>query len=181
MMIRATRYALCLAAVALPLVVRAELSPEIQLDAHAVISTNVDATDDTTFAVSDLSDTSVLLGFRQKLYGRYRGQFVVGLQFPEAGSDLGPVFYHHAFIKVEDEANILKIGRSRVMSSLIEFPTLRDDDALHFTDTLNPFSAGNDSEDSQYGEVIELSRGFGQRVRLNLPDASFAFASSIIF
>ena len=151
-----------------------ELSPEIQLGARGVVSFNGVFTDeDNTAEVSDFSDTGLLLGFRQKLYCDYRSQMVIGLQFPDADSDLGQVFYHHAFMQIENKSNVFKIGRSRVRSTLIEFPTLRDDDALYFTDVLNPFSSGENSEDSQYGNVLEASRAFGQRFWLSIHGEHF--------
>ncbi len=141
-----------------------QVSPEIQLGVRGLTSINMDiVTDNTTSAVNDFSDTGILLGFRQKLYNQYRGQFVIGLQFPDADSDLGQVFFHQTFLKVENKSNILKMGRSRVRSSLIEFPTLRDDDALAFTDVLNPFSAGENTEDNQFGNVLELTHIHNQR------------------
>ena len=79
--------------------------------------------------MNDFSDTAVLTGFRQKLYNNFRGQLVIGFQFPDAESNLGQVFYHHVFILLENKSSILKLGRSRVQSALIEFPTLRDDGA----------------------------------------------------
>ena len=107
----------------------AQVSPEIQLGARGVMSFNTNvAAHEATSAVNDFSDTGLLLGFRQKLYNRFRGQLVIGMQFPDANSDLGQVFFHQTFLKVEDKSNILKMGRSRVRSALIEFPTLRDDD-----------------------------------------------------
>ncbi len=152
----------------------AQVSPEIQLATRGVVSFNVDrAAHATASAVNDFSDTAVLLGFKQKLYGRYRGQLVVGFQFPDADSDLGQVFYHQIFVKLEDKSNILKIGRSRVRSALIEFPTLRDDDAIFYTDVLNPFSSGENTEDHQYGNVAEYARVFGQRVWLRLHGEHF--------
>jgi len=151
-----------------------QVSPEIQLGARGVMSFNTDiAADKTTSAVNDFSDTGLLLGFRQKLYNNYRSQLVIGLQFPDADSDLGQVFFHQTFIKIEDKSNILKMGRSRVRSALIEFPTLRDDDALHFTDVLNPFSSGENTEDNQYGNVLELAHVFGQRYWLRLHGEHF--------
>lgn len=151
-----------------------ELSPEIQLGARGVISFNgVFASEDNISEISDFSDTGLLIGFRQKLYCDYRGQMVIGLQFPDADSGLGQVFYHQVFMKIEGKSNVFKIGRSRVRSALIEFPTLRDDDALHFTDVLNPFSSGEDSEDSQYGNVLEASRVFAQRYWLSIHGEHF--------
>ncbi len=138
------------------------------------MSFNLDtASGETSSAVNDFSDTALLLGFRQKLYSSYRGQLVVGLQFPDADSDLGQVFYHQVFVSLENESNLFKLGRSRVRSSLIEFPTLRDDDALHFTDVLNPFSDGQNTEDNQYGNVIEGAHVFGQRIWLTLHGEHF--------
>lgn len=152
----------------------AQLAPEIQLGARGVMSFNVDrAANETASAVNDFSDTAVLLGFRQKLYNRFRGQLVLGLQFPDADSDLGQVFYHQVFVKLENRSNILKMGRSRVRSALIEFPTLRDDDAIQFTDVLNPFSSGENTEDNQYGNVIEAAHVFGQRTWLRVHGEHF--------
>ena len=145
-------------------VVHAQVDPEIQLGARGVFSFNTDIVrHQTTTAVNDFSDTGILLGFRQKLYHQFRGQMVIGFQFPDAESDLGQLFFHQTFIKVENQTNILKLGRTRVQSMLIEFPTLRDDDALQLTDVLNPFSTGENTEDNQYGNVIELAHIFHQR------------------
>ncbi|GMR25360.1 MAG: hypothetical protein BMS9Abin39_0653 [Ignavibacteria bacterium] len=147
----------------------AQVSPEIQLAARGVMSVNIDAnTNQTTSAINDFSDSGILLGFRQKLYSDFRGQFVFGMQFPDANSNLGQIFFHQTFLQIEDRTNILKLGRSRVASSLIEFPTLRDDDAIYFTDVLNPYSSGVNSEDNQYGNVFEYSHVFGQRYWLRL-------------
>ncbi len=147
----------------------AEVTPEIQLGARGVMSLNTDIKNNqTTNAVSDFSDTDLMIGFRQKMYNRFRGQLVIGFQFPDAESDLGQVFFHQTFIKIEDKSNILKIGRSRVRTSLLDFPTLRDDDALLLTTVLNPFSNGENSEDHQYGNVLEYSHIFGQRVHFQI-------------
>jgi len=151
----------------------AQVNPEIQLGTRGVMSFNTDISNKTTSAVNDFSDTGMLLGFRQKLYNKFRGQLVIGFQFPDADSDLGQLFFHQTFILVQDKSNVLKMGRSRVRSSLIEFPTLRDDDALFFTDVLNPFSSGENTEDNQYGNVLEFSHVFGQRFWVRLHGEHF--------
>ncbi|MBN4056283.1 hypothetical protein JYT20_01020 [Rhodothermus sp. AH-315-K08] len=157
----------------------AQVMPEIQLGARGVMSFNIDSNSgETTSAVNDFSDTALLLGFRQKLYYAYRGRLVAGLQFPDADSDLGQVFYHQVFVSLEDQSNVFKLGRSRVQSSLIEFPTLRDDDALYFTDVLNPFSNGQNTSDNQYGNVLEASHVFGQRVWVTVHGEHFTRASA---
>lgn len=155
-------------------VVFSQVSPEIQLGARGVMSFNVDdQSGKTASAVNDFSDTSLLTGFRQKLYNNFRSQLVIGFQFPDANSDLGQLFFHQIFVKIENRVNILKMGRSRVRSALIEFPTLRDDDALYFTDVLNPFSAGINTEDNQYGNVLEYAHIFKKRFWLRIHGEHF--------
>ncbi len=147
----------------------AGVTPEILLGARGIVSLNIE---DTSYGdsetVADFSDTSLLIGFRQKLYSNYRGQFVFGFQLLDRDSDLDSPFFHQVFLKIEDRTNILKLGRTRLRSALIEFPTLRDDDAIYFTDILNPFITGENSEENQYGELLEVTHIFKQRYRLNL-------------
>ena len=151
-----------------------QVNPEIQLAARGVISFNTDFSSQTTTTTeNDFSDSGLLLGFKQKLYNKLRAQLVIGFQFPDADSDLGQVFFHHTFIKVESKSDILTIGRTRVKSSLIEFPTLRDDDALYYTDALNPFSSGENSEENQYGNVLEGVHIFNQRYWLRIHGEHF--------
>lgn len=112
---------------------------------------------DRALGIIDFSDTSLLLRGRLQLFPDFRGGSVLGLQFPDADSDLGVVFFHQAYVFVESRNLDIKVGRSRVQSSLIEFPTLRDDDLLPFTDVLNPFATGATTEDHQYANVLELT------------------------
>ena len=146
-----------------------DLAPELQFGARGVVSGNVNiASGQTTSAVSDFSDTALLVGARQKLFHDARGQLVIGFQFPDAESNLGQVFFHRVFVRLENQRNAFQIGRTRLSSTLVEFPTLRDDDALLFTDVVSPFSDGENSEDSQFGNVIEAMRFLTPRLRLEL-------------
>ena len=160
-------------------VIQAQVSPEIELAAKGVVSGNLTIDNaNTTSAVSDFSDSQLLLGFRQKLYSAWRGQMVFGAQFPDAQSDLGIVFFNHVFIQVEDQKNIIKIGRSTAQTILNEFPTLRDDDAIQFNYSLNPFSNGTNTQDNQYANVIEYTHIFGQRNWLMFHGENFADLSA---
>ncbi len=123
--------------------------------------------------ISDFSDSYFLIGARQKLYSDWRGQMVLGISFPDAGSGLGQVFYNQVFIQVENQKNIFKAGRSTSQTNLLEFPTLRDDDALQYNYVLNPFSNGLNTEDNQYANVLEYTRIFGQRVRATVHGENF--------
>ncbi len=93
---------------------------------------------------------------------------MLGFQLPDRDSNLDSPFFHQVFLKIEDRSNMLKIGRTRLRSSIIEFPTLRDEDAIFYTDVLNPFVTGENSEDIQYGDVLEVSHVFKQRYWINL-------------
>jgi hypothetical protein len=123
--------------------------------------------------ISDFSDSYFLIGARQKLYGNWRGQMALGLSFPDAGSGLGQVFYNQVFIQIENHKNIFKVGRSTSQTTLLEFPTLRDDDALQYNYVLNPFSDGLNTEDNQYANVLEFTHIFGQRWRVAIHGENF--------
>jgi len=142
----------------------AQVMPEFELAARGVMSVNGQlANSHTSSATNDFSDSSVLLGLREKLYNDFRGRLVVGFQFPDARSNLGQIFFHQVFVQLDDHTNNFLLGRTRLYSRLIDFPTLRDDDALDFTDVLNPFSNGINTQDSQYGNIIQYAHVFDQR------------------
>ena len=151
-----------------------QVTPEFQLASRGVMSFNVDhISNSSASAINDFSDSGLMIGFRQKLYSNYRGQMVIGFQFPDADSDLGQIFFNQMFLKIDSKSNVLKMGRSRVRSSLIDFSTLRDDDAIQFTDVLNPFSSGENSEDNQFGNVSEVAHLFKQRYWLRIHGEHF--------
>ncbi len=153
---------------------QAQVLPEIELGAKGVMSGNFENNNTiASSAVSDFSDSQLLLGFRQKLYNNWRSQMVFGMQFPDADSDLGQVFYNHVFLKLENQKNIFKIGRSTTQTILNEFPTLRDDDALLFNYALNPFADGTNTQDNQYGNVIEYTHVHNQRYWLTFHGENF--------
>ncbi len=151
----------------------AQITPEFEIGAKGVFSGNLNIKSEESNAVSDFSDTQLLMGLRQKLYNDWRAQFVLGLQFPDANSDLGEVFYNNIFIRLEDKKNIFKVGRTLAQTNLNEFPTLRDDDAQRFTYALNPFSDGVNTERDQYANVLEFARIFKQRFFVSLHGENF--------
>lgn len=116
--------------------------------------------------LSDFSDSYLMLGVSQKLYHGWRGQMVMGLTFPDVNSGLGQVFYNQVMLKVENQKNMIKLGRSTSQSTLSEFSTFRDDDAVQYNYVLNPFSGGVNTQDNQYANVIEYTRILGQRIYL---------------
>ncbi len=161
------------------LLAQSQVLPEIELGAKAVVSGNINMDDaGAASAVADFSDSQILLGFRQKLYSNWRGQMVFGMQFPDADSDLGQVFFNHVFVQVENQKNIFKLGRSTTQTIINEFPTLRDDDALYFTYALNPFSVGANTQDNQYGNVLEYTHIFDQRYWFTIHAENYADLSN---
>ena len=69
----------------------AQITPEFEIGAKGVFSGNLNFNSEESNAVTDFSDTQLLMGLSQKLYNNWRAQFVLGLQFPDANSNLGEV------------------------------------------------------------------------------------------
>ncbi len=142
----------------------AEGPPEIEISGKGVTSANFNlGSGQPSSVVADFSDSTVLFGLRQKLYSDWRSLMVMGVQLPDADSGLGDIFLSQTFLQLEDQFQMVKIGRSNARTALIGFPTLRDDDALSFNYVLNPFSGGKNTQDHQYANVLEYSRVFDQR------------------
>ncbi len=151
----------------------AQITPEFEIGAKGVFSGNLNFNSDESSAVSDFSDTQLLMGLSQKLYNNWRAQFVLGLQFPDANSNLGEVFYNNIFIRLEDQKNVVRVGRTLAQTNLNEFPTLRDDDAQQFVYALNPFSDGINTERDQYSNVLEYTHIFKQRFFVSVHGENF--------
>lgn len=153
--------------------INAQITPEFEIGAKGVFSGNLNFNSDESSAVSDFSDTQLLMGLSQKLYNNWRAQFVLGLQFPDANSNLGEVFYNNIFIRLEDQKNVVRVGRTLAQTNLNEFPTLRDDDAQKFVYALNPFSDGINTERDQYANVLEYTHIFKQRFFVSVHGENF--------
>tara|TARA_R110001583_G_scaffold127476_1_gene279091 strand:- start:619 stop:1773 length:1155 start_codon:yes stop_codon:yes gene_type:complete len=153
--------------------VNAQITPEFEIGAKGVFSGNLNFNSEESNAVTDFSDTQLLMGLSQKLYNNWRAQFVLGLQFPDANSNLGEVFYNNIFMKLEDQTNVIKVGRTLAQTNLNEFPTLRDDDAQQFVYALNPFSDGVNTERDQYANVLDYTHIFKQRFFVSIHGENF--------
>ncbi len=122
--------------------------------------------DEDAYEVS-IADSSILARFDRRLFDKSVGGAVVGLVFPDPDSDLpGSVFYHHVFAFLWDRGYRVEIGRTKLRSFLVEFPTLRDDDLLTFTEVRNGLSNADAEEFQQFGNhlALDLFRP-GQRLR----------------
>ena len=154
----------------------AEITPEIQLGVRGTFSLEYsEVGNDGSTDLLNFDDTSVMLGFRQKLFSDTRAKLVVGMKFTDPDSDLGDIYYHHIFTGIQSERSKLMFGRTRARTALLEFPTLRDDDALLYSDALNPFAgtSGIESEEHQFASLLEGSHLLSDRLWFMVWAAAF--------
>jgi hypothetical protein len=112
--------------------------------------------DDNTYDIN-VADSSILARFDRRLFDKSIGGAVVGFEFPDPDADFtDTVFYHQVFAFLWDKYYQVELGRTRLRSSLVEFPTLRDDDLLGFTEVQNGFSNSNTEEFHQFGNQLAL-------------------------
>lgn len=112
--------------------------------------------DEDAYEVS-IADSSILARFDRRLFDKSVGGAVVGLQFPDPDADLpGSVFYHQVFAFLWDRGYRVELGRTKLRSFLVEFPTLRDDDLLEFTEVRNGFSNAGTEEFHQFGNHLAV-------------------------
>lgn len=121
--------------------------------------------DDDSYNVN-VADTSLLLRADRKLFDQSIGGAVVGLEFPDPDADFtDTVFYHQVFAFLWDRNYQVELGRTKLRNTLVEFPTLRDDDLLRFTEIQNGFSHSNTEEYQQFGNHLAVDLFFpGQRL-----------------
>lgn len=114
--------------------------------------------------VLDFSDTYLYVRPRLLLYQRsLRIGALFALTFPDVYFQPGTPFLAEAKLTFESRYVDIHVGRTRIMSSIVSFPTLRDDDLIRFTDTQNPFSNGQTSADHQFGNAVEVFGWFTPR------------------
>lgn len=135
--------------------------PEINLGGRVLATVNGTHTKTTTGRNSDseldIADSSLLFGFSKYLFDdAHYGFGVIGITVPEDGSDVDEsLFLHEANVGVGGRSYEVKLGRSRLRNTLINFPLVRDDDLLAFTHVGNA-SAAADSELYQlFGNVAQ--------------------------
>jgi hypothetical protein len=152
--------------------------PEINLGGRAVVTGNFASQDfeaggSDERSKLDISDSSLVVGFGKYLFTDVDYGFgVIGITVPDDDSDLeDDVFLHQLQVGIGGRNTELMLGRSQLpTSTLIQFPTVRDDDLLDFTHVGNGFSNREAEEDAIFGGQI--------RGALYVPDANlFALAA----
>ncbi len=146
--------------------------PEINLGGRVIATAaHTRETDDAggrdSTSVNDIADSSLLFGFSKYLFDSTSygfGNF--GVKVPEDGTDLKDDLYvHEASVGIGGRHYEVKLGRSRLGSTLLALPTLRDGDLLDFTHVPNGSSAAEAEEYQIFGNVVEgrwwVTRTFG--------------------
>lgn len=136
-----------------------EVEPELALGMRTVTSVNGAMIDGggTTSAI-DFSDTYVFLRPRIGMTtADLRAGALFAITFPDVYDEPGTLLVADAHGFLDHRWGTLRVGRGRLKSRLIPFPTLRDDDLIRYTDVPNPFSEGTSTADLQYGNTLDLA------------------------
>lgn len=98
----------------------------------------------------NLDDSALLLAMDKRIYDM---QGVAGAVVGFRDGDQG-VLMQHMYGRYWRESRRWKIGRTRLPSTLIEIPTLRDDDLLEYSHVLN--AGSNEEFDQVYGDLVSF-------------------------
>ncbi|MDQ2695031.1 MAG: hypothetical protein M3Z21_06565 [Pseudomonadota bacterium] len=140
--------------------------PEISLGGRVIVTPAHEREDgpegDEDDTVVEFDDSSILFGFSKYLFDDENYGFgVFGLKIPEDDTDLDDdIFIHEAHVGVGGPRFEVKLGRSRLTNTLVQFPTLRDDDLLEFTHVLNGHTNTGAEEDQIFGGIVQGSWWF---------------------
>ncbi|MCA1596526.1 MAG: hypothetical protein LC772_08915 [Chloroflexi bacterium] len=120
----------------------------------------------------NFSDSAILFSGAERLYRNGGiGSFTVGgLATDEnnPGTTTG-LFIHQAFLDYQTRPFEAYVGRTdQPTAQIVTFPTLRGDDLLTFTNLLDPFSNGNNTEEHRYSNVAAATFNQGLRTFENI-------------
>ncbi|MGK0290529.1 MAG: hypothetical protein ACI86H_001988 [bacterium] len=117
----------------------------------------------------DFADSSLLLGFEKRMYRKGVAGAVFGLTKPEEYSDSSSdIFFHQMKAYYRTKTFSVSLGRTNIPSStLIEFPTLRDDDLMSYTHVGNASSYAENAQYQLYGNVFSMNLYLGKNVTLS--------------
>lgn len=136
------------------------VAPEINLGGRLIatpeyhIEDPVGASSESDSAL-DIADSSLLFGFSKHLFDdRHYGFAVFGFKLPDDDTDLRDDLYiHQAHVGVGGSRYEVKLGRSQLGNTLVQFPTLRDDDLLDYLYVPNASANAEAEEYQQFGNV----------------------------
>jgi hypothetical protein len=120
----------------------------------------------------NLSDSALVVAASERLYKPGAiGSLVIGEEATDQtnnGSLNNQLFLHQAYADYQDRYLEGYIGRTNVPTKFIQFPTLRGDDLVTFTDLPDPFSSGANLEEPRYSNVAAVTLNRDLRNFVNL-------------
>jgi hypothetical protein len=132
------------------------LSPQVEIDGAGIGTLGVErgASSAGTKSVLNFENSAVSVTGSERLYDHGIGSFGMGGVTTDqslTGHEGTAIFLDRMYVDYQSEKMEFLIGRyDQPISHLVEFPTLRDDDLIHFTYPQNPLSNGQHSEEHQY-------------------------------
>ena len=108
----------------------------------------------------NISDSSLLLGAAERLYNGGIGSVTFGqLAYDQSNVGKGtPLFLYQAYADYQTQALEAYIGRTdQPTAQVVTFPTIRGDDLVTFTNLLDPFSVGDNTEEHRYANVAAVT------------------------
>ncbi|HLF24540.1 MAG TPA: porin, partial [Burkholderiales bacterium] len=169
---------------ALALEVDPNVAPEINLGGRLIATADFQAEnrgnagDDRTQNLN-VGDSSLLFGFSKYLFDDRRYGFAVfGFKLADDDTDLkDDIYVHEAHVGIGGPRYEVKLGRSRLGNTLIQFPTARDDDLEDYIYVRNASSNAEAVEYQQFGSIaggtwwmtpaIQIDAGITGRTRTN--------------
>jgi hypothetical protein len=149
---------------AVALEVDPEVLPELNIGGRGLVTANYRDRDlasggNDNGGELDVADSSLLLGFSKFLFNDVDYGFAtIGFKAPDDDTDLGDdIFLHELHVGIGARVSELLLGRTRLTNTLIQFPTVRDDDLLDFTHVANASSNAEAEEDTIYGTLLKGS------------------------
>ena len=128
-----------------------EVVPQILLGGRmmSTVDAGLSSTNNQKSGAININDSSLLIGFDKRLYRGGIGSADLGITETHDGPQI-----HHLSTHYRSKYFRLGAGKGRLINSLIEFPTARDDDLLTYTHALN--ASSNEEFDQVYGKNLSL-------------------------
>ncbi len=120
----------------------------------------------------NLADSALVVAASERLYKPGAlGTLVIGGEATDqtnSGNLNNQLFLHEGYLDYQDRHLEGYVGRTNVPTKYIQFPTLRGDDLITFTDLPDPFSNGANLEEPRYGNVAAVTLNQNLRDFVNL-------------
>lgn len=144
---------------ALALEVDREVQPRLMMGGRIIATPSYSSTKgapgvrDESNSQTDIADSGFLMRFDKRIYSNKAvAGAVVGFTKPDQDSDLeDDVYFHHFYAFLQGKRYQVTLGRTRLRNTLLEFPTLRDDDLIDYTHVPNASSYAENDQFQLFG------------------------------